>query len=374
MARYLVKIHTPQELNHSSFVHTGLYALKQKGLIEVKVVLKYASKLGKRTINDNGENYTTLHAFPKASYYTLLDNKTKKKYFFVTDLYDHAECFSDFGLKKATFYFKRNYQKKYINFLDKELQDKIVPLGLTFGVHLYRKQNGIKHLSGILFSNLSFKFDRLFFKRIFKILGRQFRHWNFVKNSRLLLRFENDNSPKKNTIFFQTRCFRNNSDNDVTAIHQDRYRIIKLLKSHFPNNFNGGFIENDFLSSKYYDAITDVPSEPEKYLNALKKAKIVIYTRGLAQSPAWKMAEYMSQAKVIIAEKLTTDLPVPLTHGKEVLFFDNDEELIANIELVLNNESLANKLSENARIYFEKYVHPEKSVKRVLEIVLNKKL
>ncbi|MCB0456061.1 MAG: glycosyltransferase family 1 protein, partial [Aequorivita sp.] len=113
---------------------------------------------------------------------------------------------------------------------------------------------------------------------------------------------------------------------------------------------------------------------PEAYLDAMKKAKIVIYTRGLANSPAWKMAEYLSQAKVIIAEPLTTELPAPLMEGKELLYFNTDDELIKKIEMVLKDQQLAAHLSKNARTYFETHVHPVQNVKRILELMLKKPL
>lgn len=106
----------------------------------------------------------------------------------------------------------------------------------------------------------------------------------------------------------------------------------------------------------------------------MKKAKIVIYTRGLANSPAWKMAEYLSQAKVIIAEPLTAELPEPLTDGKELLYFNNDAELIEKINLVLTDDKLAQHLSKNAHLYFEEHVHPVQNTKRILELMLNQPL
>jgi glycosyltransferase involved in cell wall biosynthesis len=105
----------------------------------------------------------------------------------------------------------------------------------------------------------------------------------------------------------------------------------------------------------------------------IKKSKIVIYTRGLANSPAWKMAEYLSQGKVIIAEKLSTELVNPLTDGKEVLFFENHHDLIDKINLVLFNEELSSKLSLNAKKYFEDVVHPKQNIKRIINLMLQHK-
>ena len=50
---YTVIIHTPQELNHSSYIQTGLFELAHKGLIRVKVKLFLKKNRGAIYINNN---------------------------------------------------------------------------------------------------------------------------------------------------------------------------------------------------------------------------------------------------------------------------------------------------------------------------------
>jgi hypothetical protein len=210
--------------------------------------------------------------------------------------------------------------------------------------------------------------------RIFKTYNAQKRHWQFINTSRNISRFEDFEKAGANSIMFQTRCFLHENDVDVKQIHQQRYHIIKLLRQNFPDRFLGGFVPSKIANENYGDALTNVPTAPEEYLDAMKRAKIVIYTRGLANSPAWKLAEYLSQAKVIIAEPLTAELPVPLMEGKELLYFQSDTELIEKIKMVLEDEVLATHLSKNARAYFETHIHPVQNTKRILELMLNKPL
>jgi hypothetical protein len=82
------------------------------------------------------------------------------------------------------------------------------------------------------------------------------------------------------------------------------------------------------------------------------------------------MSEYLSQSKVIIAEKLTAELPFPIKDGKEVLFFENEFDLVSKIEEVLKNEQLCLKLSKNAGDYFNEHVHPKQNVKRIINYML----
>lgn len=119
----------------------------------------------------------------------------------------------------------------------------------------------------------------------------------------------------------------------------------------------------------YSDAITNITSDPVSYLNAVKESSIVIYTRGLKNSPAWKMAEYCSQGKIIIAERLTAELPDELIDGKHVLFFDGYEELVEKINLVLKSKRLRDTLSFNAREYYLNTIHPRQNVRRILKIM-----
>jgi len=374
MPKYTVIIYTPQELNHSSFIQTGLFELEKLGYINVKIKLDTNKSLGRFVVEENNIKEELNQAFPKVSYYKLINNETKRALIFATDLYDFSNEFSLAAKNNCDYVFKRNFESSFVNKLPKKYQEKIAPLGLTFGVHSEFKRKGWLFFIGLLLSNLkvNYKFDRTLFKRISNTLKRQIKHWDFVQTSRKISRFSSSQKATKKTVFFQTRCFLYDTDEDVVNIHEQRYHIIKLLKKTFPSYFLGGFIASRIATKKYSDALSNVPSAPELYLDTLKNAKIVIYTRGLVNSPAWKMAEYLSQGKVIIAERLTAELPVPLVHGKEVLFFDSDEELIANIKMVLDDNDLCDRLSKNAKTYFDENVHPVKNVKRILDLMITK--
>jgi glycosyltransferase involved in cell wall biosynthesis len=102
----------------------------------------------------------------------------------------------------------------------------------------------------------------------------------------------------------------------------------------------------------------------------VKKAKITIYTRGIQDSPAWKMAEYLSQGKVIVAEKIRSELPIALEHQKHVLFFESIEEIPLLCEQVLNEEKLSKSLSENGRLYYENNISPKVNIKRIIDFML----
>jgi glycosyltransferase involved in cell wall biosynthesis len=357
-------------LNHSSYIQTGLFELENDGFLSTNVVISFAKRLG--TIRIVESNYQeTNQPHPKTSFYQLTDKKSGRKINFATDLYDASNSFSKYALEHCDYVFKRNFETKYIEKLPKEYQNKLFPLGLTFGTRSKYQKHSFKFLFGLLTNlRIAIKNDSLVFKRVFESFRKQIAHWQFTRTTRLIDNFEHFEVSEDNIIFFQTRCFFSELQSDVKEIHQQRFHLILILKQKFKDKFKGGIIPSPIANRNYKEALTNLPTDPVSYLNLLKKAKIVIYTRGLAYSPAWKMAEYLSQGKVIIAEKLTAELLVSLEHGKEVLFFENDQELISQIEEVLKNDVLSQKLSENAKKYFENHVHPKQNTKRIINFML----
>lgn len=370
-----VNIFTPQELNHSSYIQTGLFELEKEGTIKTNVKISLSKRLGTIKI-ENNKLVQTNEPHPKTSFYEVEDKTSGKKIKFATDLYDASFSFSLYALEHCDFVFKRNFERKNIQSLPQKYQEKIVPLGLTFKVLSSNNKQSYKFLIGLILSNflLSIKLDSYLFKRITSSLKKQLKHWINYKKSSFLTTYESSTTNLENYIFFQTRCFSNEDQADVLEIHKQRLRIVLLLKENFRENFKGGIIPSKIAETKYNEALTDQLTDANSYLELIKKAKIVIYTRGLVNSPAWKMPEYLSQGKVIIAEKLTAELPIPLTHGKEVLFFENEEEIPTIIQNTMYNNELCNSLAKNARSYFEQNVHPKENVKRMLNFMLQNTL
>lgn len=373
MNKHLIKIFTPQELNQSSYFQTGLYELNNDKFLESKVILSFQKRHGSVRIDGN-KVYSTSQPHPKTSYYKLINKSNSKEVFFATDLYDAPNSFSKYALDNCDFIFKRNYETRYIKLLSEEYQKKIFPLGLSFRVYSSFRSNEIKFFLGLLISNIrnAIKFDSLFFRRLSNSIREVFHHWrqrNEIQElDQIKISFAGNNS-----ILFQTRCFPHEDNEDVKEIHKQRYEICKLLMRSYGDQFMGGIIPSKLASEKYADAITKSPTDPESYLKLVRNSKIVIYTRGLDHSPAWKMAEYLAMGKVIIAEEMTTELAVPLEHGKTLLFFRNYNELIENINRVLSDNQLASTLSANARNYYEEHVHPKQNVKRIIEFMMNYK-
>src|SRR5690606_9191852 len=116
----------------------------------------------------NGKITKTSRPSPKTSFYTLMNGSTNKKIRFATDLYDFAEHFSTVALNNCDFYFKRNYESRFVNVLNKNFSNKIHQLGLTFRVKSEKVRSKSKFKLGILLSNLllNTRFDKRLIHRI----------------------------------------------------------------------------------------------------------------------------------------------------------------------------------------------------------------
>ena len=66
MDKITVKIFTPQELNHSSYIQTGLFELEHEGFLKTRVNLSIAKRLGTVRIIDSKINETN-QPHPKTS-------------------------------------------------------------------------------------------------------------------------------------------------------------------------------------------------------------------------------------------------------------------------------------------------------------------
>ncbi|WP_179348634.1 glycosyltransferase [Winogradskyella pacifica] len=373
--RYTVIIYTPQDLNHSSYMQTGLFELENMGLIRCELKIDISKKVG-RISTETGKSLISNHPQQKTSFYKLIDHYLSKEFFFAGDLYDISHFFSQYALENCDFIFKRNYVSKDIDCLESEFKNKIYPMGLTLGVQgSSRKFWGLLKLSYFFANlNLQLKLDRNLIKRIRNVISHTSRHIEYVTRGRSIDLLEKTPESTELNVFYQVRCFPQIHDENVKIIHRERSSLIRLLKNQLNDFYLGGIVPGEISNTYYKDCLTTLPTDPVSYIAQIKKSSICIYTKGLQNSPARKLSEYLSQGKCIVAERFETELPVPLENGKNIIYFDSPEHCVEICKELLKNPKKVKLLSKNARVYFETHVHPVKNVKRILELMLNHKI
>lgn len=371
--RYTVIIYSPQDLNHSSYVQTGLFQLESAGLIECKV--KYnISKKKSRVCTLSGKVVKDKQPQLKTSYYKIIDNLNKTEINFAMDLYDIAYYFSDYALSNCTYLFKRNYQTKFVKPIANSYDTKILPVGLSFGTQGENQEHWFNLKWGFIVSFIlvRLKIDRNFITRIKKINKTVKRHLAYVTKGRsfsFFMKYQKLSINTKPTVFYQVRCFPDVESTDVKILHNQRSQMIRTLKKELGDSFVGGLVPCKIALDTFPDCITNNPTDPVSYINLIKSSSICIYTRGLESSPARKLPEYLSQAKCIVSERFETELPVALEHGKHIMYYDTIQECAEICKELINNPEKIKELSFNARAYFEEHIHPRENITRILKIM-----
>ena len=85
MSSYKVIIYTPQELNHSSYIQTGLFELEHDSFLKTNVKISLKKRLGTIRVFDSNIEVTK-QSHPKTSFYQLIDKKNNRKVNFATDM------------------------------------------------------------------------------------------------------------------------------------------------------------------------------------------------------------------------------------------------------------------------------------------------
>lgn len=353
-----LKWFVPTELNNSSYVYTSIIEFSNQTKIRWKISNKNINYRGKIIVT-NSEIIKTKDLYNKITYIEV-GFKNKKK-LIAFDLNDSPNYFSNYALNKADIIFKRSYIKNKIEKLPFSFQEKIKPMGLPFMVRPNKMKYEFKFfcLFFLFKTNEIFKIDRLIFKRLNKIIFGIHKEWKNFINTRKLSSF---NDFKKiylsSNIFYQKRLFPYISDNDTEELHKQRVNIIRILKANFSNYFIGGLQNNKMAQNYYPSLISNIDGSEMSFLETLKTCGICVYTRGLALSNGWTISEFLSQGKCIIAEKTQIEIPIEIINNKELIFYENENNLIEIGKQLINKEDKREQMGNEARKYYENHVSP----------------
>jgi hypothetical protein len=138
---------------------------------------------------------------------------------------------------------------------------------------------------------------------------------------------------------------------------------LKICREEFGNIFLGGLIDNEY-SRRIAPEYISHPDQTKKlnYLNNVKNSNICLATKGLHKSSAWKFGEYIACSKAIISEPIEYSVTGEFTPEHNYLEFSNDNQLIDNINLLLNDNLLINKIMKNNYDYYNEFLRPDKLI------------
>ena len=364
-----VVLYTPGELAQSSYVHTGFFELEKQKYLKCYVKIRFKKDLGTLEILKNKKKYSK-RPHPKTSFYDVVIDKNKVIRIAI-DLDDNPSRFSAPALKTCKYIFKRNFQNYYVNQLSLKHRQKLFPLGITTGCVSKSRHSTLKIYLGLFVYLLlvNIKFDKLLFSRLLTVFKSFKNNYYFDKSNRNIefLRYGNIKQ-KKRQVFYQTRCFEDDSAIDTKSLHIYRNKIISQLKSNLGNNFKGGFIKSNVSIKNFNDNISNIKTKD--YYKEIANSQITVYSNGLTTSPAWKLVEYLSKGNAIIAENINFELPFKLENNKHLIYFDNPNDCAAKAKKLIRDRKKISFLSKNALDYFYKYVDPIQNIKRIINLLI----
>jgi hypothetical protein len=353
MAQYHVKAHTDNEPRYCAYLYCGLYDLEAEGTIKLDF--------------KHGFSFV-----PREIYCTLLEvreHTTGERRIIAVDWRDNAHVLCTHKLAACDLYYKRNYISEITEpACPPEHRHKLRPLGATLIMRGARERpNWVIWNQGLWRDEKPWR--RKSPREIIRSLYRLWKQPEVVRSRSRQEIFEADSlNGAQNRVLFQTRAFNPESSafpEDTQAITEERAQYIRALKAALGDQFVGGFVPDAYARQHYPDCVAPEKLGQHAYMQLVKSCRICIYSRGLRDSPANKLGEYLAGSRCIVSQRFKTELSTPLEEGRDVLFFDTAEELVEKCRLLLNDEELQQRLSTGARTYYQQHVKPRQ---RVLQI------
>jgi hypothetical protein len=259
-------------------------------------------------------------------------------------------------LEHADIYFKRSYYEPDLAPIPQVLRRKIRPMGLNYPM----KTRGSAALVA-----------RMVLRRPFSAykLRASLRRFVVLADAES---FERSPETKADpVVFFQTRVWSSSEviGDDVAAVNESRVATVRLLRKRFGDRFRGGLVPTEFARREYPDLVTTEPYVHSAYARSSRTTLIGVYTRGLFDSLAFKLPEYLAGSKCIVSERLRNTLPVPLQEGHNLLQFDTTEECAELCDTLLSNPQLCREMQAANWEYYRRNVRFDQRVGQWLSVL-----
>lgn len=173
----------------------------------------------------------------------------------------------------------------------------------------------------------------------------------------------NFKTEKENYIFFSSSIWKNESETNTL-----RAAFIRYCKSDKRIVFEGGFIpRKDGNNFNFQDELNQVKYAPKVFSKLSKKSKIVLNNAAVCGAVSWRLAEYLNQSLFVLSFPFKIELPVPLTHKKDVHFIEETVEFKEVFDKVLSNSDYHKKTAQSGKAYFSEYCTPKAQAQYIVK-------
>lgn len=355
-ARYHVMARVDSELYYSADLFCGLFELVEEGSVELRFKPCFSRS-------------------PTESFCTVLevtDRWSNERRVLAFDWRDNADILCERKLAECDLYFKRNYIPEVTESrCQGQHRHKLRPAGLSCSVRARRERPlWVQWLSGVWSQEkpLMARSLRATYANVRRILVRNPRMVSQTLRKQDLLCPTIEGA--RNAVFWRAIAYDPRWSNNYQDTHETmeaRAHVLWALKRELGDQFVGGFMPGPYAGEMYADLVMHGPSDRQSYINMIRAHRIAIYARGVRNSPAFKLAEYLANSRCILAEPIATRLPRDLVDGRELIYWRDTDDLIAKCRQLLSDVKLQRRLSENARRYYEEQVDPPRQIQRFFQ-------
>jgi hypothetical protein len=336
-----------QGLYHTAALYAGLDALARTGAIALSI---RRPKPGEGPLQDM---VSTL------SFKTAGEEGDKERWIAI-DTHDRSDAFAMGLLESCDLYLKRSFYPPDLARLPTELRDKLRPFGLNYACRTRRGTRRLLRAVGPYFARHGMTGIRLLRGHLQLPMVNEFE--------------QAPTTPLEPTIIFQTRVWaaEDTALGEHDAINEQRVAIIRALRKEFGPRFVGGLVPTPLAMERYPNEISTHSSRRRLYTALSKRSLIGVYSRGLHDSTAFKLPEYLAASQCIVAEPPRNELPAPLIPGTHYLPYQNPEECVAACRRLLDDNKLAMAMRNANQAYYRSEVEPSAHVLRLLERTASK--
>lgn len=228
-------------------------------------------------------------------------------------------------------------------------QEKVKPLFPHYPINnlkLYLSLYNLKLLKYLTWKPL--------LKQIYTLLRRPvYREYKYKTNT-------------SNFIFFSSNIWKKESE--ANLIRADFIRFCKTDKRVV---FKGGFVPRSDGNNQGFDKeLNSKKYTPKLFSKLSSKSKIVLNNPAVGGAVSWRLAEYLNQGVFILSFPFKIELPVPLTHEKEVYCVNDSLSYSTVFDKVFTDNKFHEKISKEGKLYFSKYCTPSSQAKYIVDNML----
>lgn len=331
-----------QDFYHQSHLHTGLSLLAEDGALDLRI----APPPPDQPHYSQG-GWTMLH----------IEVPGQPLRRVAIDTVDRSDEFSLPLAAEADVYLKRSYYSPDLNRLAPELRAKVIPYGLNYACRSRTQTRRVLQAAG---PALVQRVLQSVYANPQALAGawQRFRQFQVIPD---WTSFElPPRQPAEAVILFQTRLwdpavvFPDNGE----LVNRERVELLRALRCEFPRQFRGGLAPDPYARKHYPDLLATEAFRHREFIAFGKRFAIGIYTRGLHQSDAFKLPEYLASSKAILAEPFRNTLAAPLRAGEHYLAFTDVDSCLAHCERLLRNPRELAELRAGAWEYYVNHVRP----------------